>query len=520
MGLPATLSCTVDIARSANSRSSGCTRSMPDVPTTSASVIPKMRSAAAFAPGDGRVGTHDDDRVREQPGEIGEERRIHGFTGVGWCVPARIDGPGRALETSEVRLTGSAGRCVRFPAPWMPWSPAAPASSDRTSSTRSLARGDRVRVLDDLSTGRRENLAAAAELVEGSVADEAVVARAVDGVEVVFHLGALGAVARSVADPRASNAANVDGTLNVLDPRPRRRRAPGGLRVVEQRLRRRRGRPDAGVRRRCDPAPRTPTRSSQGSGTCRLFAELYPIETVALRYFNVFGPRQRPDSTYAAVIPLFAAALLAGERPTVHGDGTQSRDFTFVSDVVAANLAAAAADPARRAVRRSTSRRARGCRCSSCSTAWPRASASRRTPSSSTRVPATSKISCADASPARDVLGWAPTVSVADRRRALLDVPGVAARVEDGVLVGAAAAHDLARAVPVDDARADVGVERVHEGVGLGVVAEQHLAHELARRVALMVRARSGAGAARGACSRAARAGRGSAGAAGSRGWA
>src|SRR5690242_19715885 len=205
-----------------------------------------------------------------------------------------------------------------------------------------VARGDRVRVLDDLSTGRRDNVADGAELVEGSVADEGAVARAVAGVEVVFHLGALGAVARSVADPRASNTANVDGTLYVLtlarDAGARRvvfassSSVYGGAVTVPT--------PESTPLR-----PRSPYANTKLAGEwyTRLFAELYPIETVALRYFNVFGPRQRPDSTYAAVIPLFAAALLAGESPTVHGDGKQSRDFTYVADVVGANLAAATA---------------------------------------------------------------------------------------------------------------------------------------------------------------------------------
>ncbi|HEY7438326.1 MAG TPA: NAD-dependent epimerase/dehydratase family protein [Acidimicrobiia bacterium] len=203
-----------------------------------------------------------------------------------------------------------------------------------------VERGDGVRVLDDLSTGRRENVDARAELIEGSVADPVLVARAVDGVETVFHLGALGAVARSVSDPGASNLANVTGTLTVLaaarDAGARRvvfassSSVYGGATVVPT--------PESVPTR-----PRSPYAVSKLAGEwyTRVFGELYDLETVALRYFNVFGPRQRPDSTYAAVIPLFASALLAGERPTVHGDGLQSRDFTYVSDVVGANLLAA-----------------------------------------------------------------------------------------------------------------------------------------------------------------------------------
>jgi UDP-glucose 4-epimerase len=203
-----------------------------------------------------------------------------------------------------------------------------------------LERGDEVRVLDDLSTGRRENVNSGATLIEGSVADPASVARAVDGVEAVFHLGALGAVARSVSDPGASNLANVTGTLTVLagarEAGVRRvvfassSSVYGGATVVPT--------PESVPTR-----PRSPYAVTKLAGEwyTRVFGELYELETVALRYFNVFGPRQRPDSTYAAVIPLFASALLAGERPTVHGDGLQSRDFTYVSDVVAANLLAA-----------------------------------------------------------------------------------------------------------------------------------------------------------------------------------
>ncbi len=276
-----------------------------------------------------------------------------------------------------------------------------------------LARGDRVRVLDDLSTGRRENLATGVELVEGSTVDEDTVTRAVEGVEVVFHLGALGAVSRSVADPRASNAANVDGTLNVLtsarDAGVRRvvfassSSVYGGAEVVPT--------PESTPLR-----PRSPYANTKLAGEwyVRLFAELYDIETVALRYFNVFGPRQRPDSTYAAVIPLFAAALLEGERPTVHGDGTQSRDFTFVTDVVAANLAAATADPARASGQAFNVAPGAGTSLLELLDGLATCIGVTPDPVFVDPRPGDVKISCADASAARDVLGWAPTVTVAD----------------------------------------------------------------------------------------------------------
>jgi UDP-glucose 4-epimerase len=205
-----------------------------------------------------------------------------------------------------------------------------------------LAAGHQVRVLDDLTTGFIENVPAHAELIEGEVSDAAAVAKAVDGVELIFHLAAHRAVLRSVEDPLATDTANVHGTLTVLTSAV-----------------------DAGVRRLVYassssvygadppmPTPETaPTRPRSpyavtkltGEHYCRVFAELYGLETAAFRYFNVFGPRQRPDSAYAAVIPLFVDALRSGARPTVHGDGLQSRAFTYIDDVVRANQIVAAA---------------------------------------------------------------------------------------------------------------------------------------------------------------------------------
>jgi UDP-glucose 4-epimerase len=204
------------------------------------------------------------------------------------------------------------------------------------------ARGDSVRVLDNLFSGSGSNLTGAVELIEGSVADEATVARAVAGVEVVFHQAAHRAVLRSVEDPLATDTANVHGTLAVLkaasDAGVRRVVYASSSSVYG-------GAAELPTPETAPTLPRSPYAVSKLTGEhyCRVFAELYGLETVSLRYFNVFGPRQRPDSAYAAVIPLFIAALRAHEPPTVHGDGKQSRDFTYVSDVVAANLAAAIA---------------------------------------------------------------------------------------------------------------------------------------------------------------------------------
>jgi UDP-glucose 4-epimerase len=201
-------------------------------------------------------------------------------------------------------------------------------------------------VLDNFFSGVRENVNPEATLVEASVSDEAAVREAVDGIEVVFHQAAHRAVLRSVEDPITTDTANVHGTVTVLK---------AAL--------------DAGVRRvvyassssvyggaatmptpeTAPTLPRSPYATSKLAGEhyCRVFAELYEIETVALRYFNVYGPRQRPDSAYAAVIPLFIDALRNGRAPEVHGDGKQSRDFSYISDVVAANLAASVADAER-----------------------------------------------------------------------------------------------------------------------------------------------------------------------------
>jgi UDP-glucose 4-epimerase len=208
-----------------------------------------------------------------------------------------------------------------------------------------VRRGDDVRVLDDLSTGSSSNVAPGVELVEADVADFDGVAEAVKGAEVVFHLAAHRAVAQSVEQPLTTDTANVHGTLAVLkaasDAGVRRvvysssSSVYGGAVVVPT--------PES------EPArPRSPYAVTKLTGElyCRVFSELYGLETVVLRYFNVFGPRQRPDSTYAAVIPLFVDALRRGVPATVHGDGRQSRAFVYVDDAVAANLAAASAPAA------------------------------------------------------------------------------------------------------------------------------------------------------------------------------
>jgi nucleoside-diphosphate-sugar epimerase len=199
-------------------------------------------------------------------------------------------------------------------------------------------------VLDNLSTGKRENLdGTSAEFMAGSVTVLADVEAAVGGIEVVFHQAALPSVPRSVKDPAASHEANATGTLNVLVAA----RQAGVRRVVYAASSSAYGNiPDLPKREDMAPHPISPYAVSKLAGEhyCRAFSATYGLETVCLRYFNVFGPRQDPSGGYAAVIPRFIAAALADERPTIDGDGLQTRDFTHVDNVTAANVLAASAD--------------------------------------------------------------------------------------------------------------------------------------------------------------------------------
>ena len=210
-------------------------------------------------------------------------------------------------------------------------------------TTRLVEEGHRVRVLDNLCTGSRDNLAHlkdGVEFLQGDVSDPVAVRRAVEGVEVIFHQAALASVPLSVKDPVAVHTACVTGTVTVLDAA----RQAGVQRVVY-----------AGSSSAYGNDPVMPKRESQlpqvlspyaaaklaGELYCESFAAVYPLETVRLRYFNIFGERQDPASPYSAVIPLFVSALLQGRQPTIFGDGSQSRDFVYVANVVDANLLAA-----------------------------------------------------------------------------------------------------------------------------------------------------------------------------------
>jgi UDP-glucose 4-epimerase len=203
-----------------------------------------------------------------------------------------------------------------------------------------ISRGNRVTVLDDLSTGSRHNLAGLdVEMVEGDVRDPTVVTAAMRDVELVFHHAALISVAESMQDPLACYLTNLTGSLNVLWAAHQ----VGARRVVMASSAAVYGEAEGPVAEADPLHPISPYAASKVAmeEAGQLFARSYGVPTVSLRYFNVYGPRQRADSPYAAVIPIFIEQMLEGEAVTIHGDGRQSRDFVFVEDVVRANLLAA-----------------------------------------------------------------------------------------------------------------------------------------------------------------------------------
>jgi nucleoside-diphosphate-sugar epimerase len=206
-----------------------------------------------------------------------------------------------------------------------------------------LAQGDEVRVLDNFSTGNRENLAGLSrdvDLVEGDLRSYERVHAAVRGAELVFHQGALPSVPRSVQDPLTTMAVNVEGSLNVLLAA----RDEGARRIVNassSSVYGNGGELPRGESQLPDPISPYAVAKLAAERFCTSFSRVYDMEVVSLRYFNVFGPRQDPTSQYAAVVPRFIKAIAADEPVTIYGDGEQSRDFTFVDNVVAANLLAA-----------------------------------------------------------------------------------------------------------------------------------------------------------------------------------
>ena len=209
-----------------------------------------------------------------------------------------------------------------------------------------IARGASVRILDDFSTGRSRNLAGIedrVEIVRGDLRDPDAVARAVRGVDVIFHQAALNSNPRSIKEPGPTNAVNVAGTVLLLEAAHQaevRRLVYASSSSVYGELS-----PVLPKTEEMPLLPMAPYGVSKLAAEfyCRVFTQVYGLETISLRYFNVFGPRQHPDSEYAAVIPRFLRRMLSGQRPVVYGDGEQSRDFTPVANVVAANLLAAEA---------------------------------------------------------------------------------------------------------------------------------------------------------------------------------
>ncbi len=211
---------------------------------------------------------------------------------------------------------------------------------------RLVREGHRVRVLDDFSSGKEANLESFGdelELARGDIRDAALVKRAMKDVEIVFHEAALGSVPRSVADPLTTHEVNITGTLNVLLAA----RDAGVKRVVYASSSSVYGEtPELPKHESMIPQPLSPYALSKLAGEhyAKVFKHVYGFEVVSLRYFNIFGPRQDPESQYAAVIPRFITALLSRKPPVVYGDGLQSRDFTYVENVVNANLLAAEAE--------------------------------------------------------------------------------------------------------------------------------------------------------------------------------
>jgi len=202
-----------------------------------------------------------------------------------------------------------------------------------------LARGDRVRGFDNLSTGKVSNVPSEVDFIEGDLADAAAVARACVGVDAILHQGALPSVPRSVLDPRPSHLANIDGTFNLLEGA----RAAGVKRVLYAASSSAYGN-QPGLPRVETMVPQPiapyPVQKLAGELYMQSYARCYAMETVCLRYFNIFGPRQTPDSPYSGVIARWALQMLRDEAVTLQGDGSQSRDFTYIANAVSANLLA------------------------------------------------------------------------------------------------------------------------------------------------------------------------------------
>ncbi|MBL8799929.1 MAG: GDP-mannose 4,6-dehydratase [Planctomycetia bacterium] len=282
------------------------------------------------------------------------------------------------------------------------------------------AAGQRVRVLDDLSTGLRTNLEhiqPAPELVAGDLADPATVQQAVQGTATVYHLGAIASVQRSVEAPDVTHRVCATGTLHVLDAA----RQAGVRRVVLAASSSAYGVPQGEVQREDDPLrPLSPYAAAKLASEyyAQAFYASYQLETVCLRFFNIFGPRQRADSPYSGVIAIFAGLMAAGRRPLIHGDGLQTRDFTYVANAVQAlRKAALAPSAAGKSYNVGTGRRVN---LLDLTAALNRVLGTDLSPQHGAARAGDVRHSCADISLARAELGYEPTIGFEEGLRLML----------------------------------------------------------------------------------------------------
>lgn len=292
----------------------------------------------------------------------------------------------------------------------------------RSIAAALLASGESVRGVDSFITGNRANLTSldAMEFVEGDLADPAVCAKVCAGIEIVFHEAALASVPRSVADPAGTNRNCVDATLNVLiaakEAGVRRVVYAGSSSVYGET-------PTLPKTEEMLPAPITPYAVAKLAGEHYLaaFARVYGIETVTLRYFNVFGPHQDPTSHYSGVLAIFCRKLLAGEQPTIYGDGEQSRDFTYIENVVNGNLLAAAAPAEKASGRMMNLATGSAITLNQTFEILCGLTGYRGKPAYAEPRAGDIKHSLADISSARNLLGYAPTVDFAEGLRRTVD---------------------------------------------------------------------------------------------------
>lgn len=284
-----------------------------------------------------------------------------------------------------------------------------------------VLRGHTVRVIDDFSTGKSENLQSVAsqiDLIEGDIRDSETVRSAVDGADWVFHQAALVSVPLSITNPVRNHIMNVDGTLNLLDAA----RHAGVRRFIYASSAAIYG--DSAELPKAETmlaAPISPYGLSKliGEQYARLYSRLYGLQTVGMRYFNVYGPRQDPGSPYSGVISIFMARLQAGARPTIYGDGQQTRDFVFVSDVVEANLLAATA-PASAAGQVFNVSTGRGTSILDLWVTMQRIAGTDIVPAFAEERPGDVRYSRATYARAREILGYKPRVALADGLRQTL----------------------------------------------------------------------------------------------------